>query len=105
MIQEISGLAARFFHLGMALGLKSSALEKIKSENPQSRDEALLAVIKKWLSRADIIRDKQSVIPSWKSLVIAVADSTGGGNPALAKRIADNHPGTSLSRLNFLPTV
>ena len=105
MIQEISSLAANYYVLGMALGLKVSALDKIKSENPKNCDEALRAVIKKWLSRADIVRDKQSVIPSWKSLVIAVADSTGGANPALANRIAANHPGTSLPRLNFLQIV
>ena len=105
MIQAISSLAAKYYGLGMALGLKLSALDKIKSENPQNCDEALRAVIKTWLSRADIVRDKQSVIPSWKSLVIAVADSAGGGNPALANRIATNHPGTRLSSLNFLQTV
>ena len=94
VMKAISALSARYHQLGMALGLKASALEKIKSENPKNSDEALREVIKLWLSRAELVRDKESVTSSWKTLVIAVGDSAGGGNPALATKIATNHPGT-----------
>ena len=104
-MQSVSILAAKYHPLGMALGLKSSALEKIKSENPKNTDEALMEVIKMWLSRADLVRDKESVVSSWKTLAIAVADSAGGGNPALANRIATNHPGNCMSHLNLHCTV
>jgi hypothetical protein len=92
-MESISILAAKYRGLGAALGLKGSALDKITSENPNNNIEALREVIKMWLSGADLVKGKQSVIPSWKTLAIAVAHSAGGSNPALAKQIATKHPG------------
>ena len=86
----VISLASKYNALGLALKLKPSALDEIKSNNPKSGD-ALQEALKMWLERSNLV--KAVKLPSWRSLVIAVADPAGGSNPALADKIAAEHPG------------
>lgn len=100
--KSVSDISVNFYSFGLALGLKPSALDKIRSENPDT-SAALQEVIKKWLSRVSLTSDAQSIEPSWRILVIAVDAETGGGNPALAKTIADAHPGRLCMNFTCFP--
>ena len=89
--EETVTLAARFYPLGIALGLPSSKLDKIRQDYPRDCDGALSQVIIAWLKRSyDVSKHGH---PSWKKLVGAVASEAGGQNPALAQRIAAAHRG------------
>ena len=44
--------------------------------------------------------------PTWKRLVEAVEDKVGGNNPALAQKIAKDHPSNSNTKCEYLiPSV
>ena len=49
------------------------------------------SIVENWLTQNYNIQRHQ--LPSYRRLVKAVASKVGGSNPALAKKIADNHPG------------
>ena len=93
VVNSVSSRAARFSSLGMALGIKQAALEKIKHEHRDKSDEALKGVIHMWLRQANLTKGAESASPSWKTLVAAVDAPAGGEDPALAKKIATAHPG------------
>ena len=51
-------------------------------------------VVKTWLDQD--YNTQRHQLPSYRRLVKAVASKVGGSNPALAKKIADNHLGESV---------
>ena len=72
--------------LGLALGIRKSALDKIMQDNA-NLDDRKIEVIHYWLTRRDIVRKKQGECPGWNGL----ADAVARVNPALSLRIKDQH--------------
>ena len=72
--------------LGLNLGIRLSALDKIKVDYPQLEGRKT-RVIHCWLKRNDIVRRRQSEHPTWDALANAVA----GLDHALSERIRDQY--------------
>ena len=72
--------------LGLSLGIRLTALDKIKADYPQVEGRKT-RVIHCWLIRSDIVRKRQNEHPTWDALVNAVATF----NPALSKKIHDQY--------------
>ena len=90
ILEELTGVIAECYKIGTRLGLKQPDLNVIKAERPDFAT-AMQRVIAYWLKQNyDIERYKW---PSWKSLVEAVHHRGGGNNAALARKIAEQHPG------------
>ena len=84
-------LAAKARSLGLALGILASKLDTIRSKCISDPNEILTEVLHTWLKQAyDVEKHGQ---PSWRTLVQAVNSRAGGEDPALAREIADSHPG------------
>ena len=72
--------------LGLALGIRKSALDRIMQDNANLEDRKI-EVIHYWLTRKDIVREKQGECPGWKGL----ADALAWVNPALSHKIQHQH--------------
>ena len=68
--------------LGLGLGIRMSALEKIKADS-SCLDEQKRKVIYYWLTRRDITRYKHNEVPTWNAL----ADAVKKYNPSLSESI------------------
>lgn len=79
MLEELAPIEYKAYKLGIALGL-----------TPGSFESNLLSVVQKWLEQ-DYDTQRHG-LPSYRRLVKAVASKIGGSNPALASKIAANHP-------------
>lgn len=58
--------------LGLALGIRKSAIHVIQEKKPTSEKQRK-EVVFYWLTRKEIIRQKKDVVPSWDELANAVA--------------------------------
>ena len=83
------GVSAKYYGLGIVLGLPTSELEKIQKGFPHDMDRALIEVITRWLKHSYNV-DKHGP-PSWRKLVEAVDSGVGGNDHSLAKKIATHH--------------
>ena len=72
--------------LGLALGIRMSALEKIML-NCSNLDKQKTKVIYHWLIRKDIVRQRQGESPTWNG----IADAVARLNPSLSERIHRRH--------------
>ena len=90
VIQAIVSLKSKYYPLGVMLGLRSGDLQAIQQEHSQNSQQALNDVVQKWLNQ-DYNTMKYGM-PSWRALVMAVENESGGGSHALAKRIAEQYP-------------
>jgi len=88
--REVLDLAGRWRDMCIALGLHRLK-DEIAAMYPGSPRECLQEVIVRWLRKVHNV-DRYG-LPTWKTLVKAVADKAGGENPALAEQIANNHKG------------
>ena len=93
--EELMCLAAKYYEIGITLGLSSNELEVIAHECVRDVKRALGRVIQTWLSQSYNVA--RFGLPSWRALVKAIDSSAGGSNHALAKRIASKHTG----RVNY----
>lgn len=86
---EISGLHAEYYKVGVELGIKAVDLEGIKLDSSLNSEEKLRKVVLLWL------REKYTVQkfgkPTWRRLV----ETVNKVNPALAKKIIRNLQGMS----------
>ena len=71
--------------LGLALGIHMASIQKIMAGGPSSCPKS--EIIYYWLTRKDIIPDKQDQVPNWSLLAEAVEKQ----NPALAQQICFKH--------------
>ena len=69
--------------LGLDLGIRMSALEKIMTEHPQQLEKQKTRVIYHWLKGREIVREKQGEPPTWTGL----ADAVSRLDPTLSERI------------------
>ena len=79
VLEELTPIERRANNLGIALGLSTG------SYNP-----TMESVIQTWLDQD--YNTQRHQLPSYRRLVKAVTNKVGGSNPALAKKIAANHP-------------
>ena len=91
ILDELMDVLAECYKIGTRLGLKRSDLNVIK-EGKLDSVTAMERVIDYWLKQNYNV--KKYGWPSWKSLVEAVQHRGGGNNAALARKIAERHPGT-----------
>ena len=69
-------------NLGLALGVLMSLIDKTREDYALVEDQKI-EVMYCWLRRTDILREKQSCLPTWSELADAVADE----NVALSEEI------------------
>ena len=85
----VSSLTAMWREFGSVLGLGLATIKDIKAMHPDPVS-CLNEVLKRWL-KEDYNRYRFPP-PSWRQLVCAVQSKSGGMNPALARKIAPQHP-------------
>ena len=88
--REVLDLAGRWPDICVALGLHRLKGE-IAAMYPGCPRDCLQEVIVRWLRKVHNVERYDP--PTWKTLVMAVADKAGGENPALAEQIANKHKG------------
>ena len=74
----------RWKHIGLALRLDPTQLNKIKKEN-NDHEDCLTEMLTLWLK--ENYNTERFGEPSWELLAVAVAHHDGGNDSALAKRI------------------
>ena len=90
MYQELITIKAKYYELGIMLGLRPGDLDAIHREN--DIDRALTKIILMWLQQNYDVHKHGPT--TWRNLVKAVDDPAGGNNHALAMSIADKHSDT-----------
>ena len=90
ILQELEAVAHRWYDIGLALGLRSSALDGIKSKG-QDVLELLRNMIIEWLKMSYNV--ERFGPPTWRRIVEAVRANSGGKNPALADILARKYNG------------
>ena len=90
-MEAVSPVAAHYSPFLRILGLPESQLAEIKTECRDSPQECLQKGII-CLLRENFNTDKYGPL-TWRRLVVAVADTAGGNNHTLAKKIAAEHKG------------
>ena len=90
--RELVSIKAKYYELGVELGLPPGELDAIRKDH--AVDQAFNEVILRWLRQQyNIARFGR---PTWKRLVEAVESPIGGSNPSLAVVMATRHaPGNS----------
>ncbi len=88
ILSYLKDVQAQCYKIGTALRLKQDILDTIKQESAD-HTEALTKIITNWL-RKNYNFEKFGE-PTWNSLVEAVESPIGGGNTALAMKIAEDH--------------
>ena len=89
--REVSSLKAKYYELGIALGLPAGELDAVKSAYHHNIDHALSEVLLLWLREKSAT--SKTLPPTWQSLVRAV-DSPTCGNHMLAMTISSRHSAT-----------
>ena len=82
--EKFNGISARFYQFGTYLKIPASELDDIKNET--SIRELLQEVVR------EFVTSDSSQELAWRTIVNAVFDI----NPALARKIAEDHPGKNL---------
>ena len=82
--------------IGLALRLRISTLNQIEADHQRAADR-LSAVLEKWLQKNYNV--KRFGEPSWSLVVRAVSHPAGGGDCALALRIATKYGGNVSTQL------
>lgn len=89
ILRELEPVADRWYKLGLALGLRPSTLDRMRTSG--QTDDPLLNTIRKWLNMS--YDAGRFGAPTWRRMVEAVRDKSGGGNPALAAALARKYCG------------
>ena len=98
VLEEVIDLEGKWAKLLAGLRLPPSQQSTIKMEHSTDACSCLQAVLVVWLSKNYDVEKHGP--PSWRTLVKAVADRIGGGDTALALKIAKKHPGNMYMYLN-----
>lgn len=103
MYSEVTGISGRWSDMCLALRLPPSDRSEISNAYYEKSEECLQAVLVKWLKKGYNYQKFGS--PTWRMLVEAVADPTGGNDSALAKFLAQKHLGmhmkSPISKINL----
>ena len=99
IMDELKNVLSRHREIGSRLHLKDDQLNVIDQRNPVGA-RAMKAVIIEWLKKNyDTTRFGP---PTWKALVVAVANPLGGNNKAEAERIACRHKAGELVAMHSI---
>ena len=90
MYRELITIKAKYYDLGIMLGLRPGDLVAIHKGN--DIDQAFTEIILMWLQQNYDVRKHGP--PTWRNLAQAVDYPAGGNNHALAMSIADKHSDT-----------
>ena len=88
--QELITIKARYYELGIMLGLRPGDLVAIRKGN--DIDLAFSEILLMWLRQNYDVH--KHGLPTWRNLVKAVDHPAGGNNHTLAMSIADKHSDT-----------
>ena len=83
------GLAGRWAHFGLQLGLTHQAMQDI-----QAQQDTILGSVTRVLEAGCYGKTMSQAQITWQKLAIAIDAPSGGNNPLLAKEIADDHQGS-----------
>ena len=89
MRKEVATLTGLWDGMALCLGLTKDHVREIDLAYRGDPSRCLDDVIERWLNQN--YNWEKFGVPSWRGLVTAVADGSGGKNPALAKKIAEKH--------------
>ena len=98
-MKEVRGVRHRWYELGVSLRIKVGDLDAVQKDKPNP-EEGLMAVMKLFLRK--VYNVKRFGEPTWRRLVQAVQDDSGGEDRALAERIAREHSGLSFPVTHFV---
>lgn len=73
--------------LGVALGIRKSAIDAILLEKPSLRSQRK-EIVHYWLHRKEIIRQKKAIVPTWNHLADALDEVSW---PELSTRIRNQY--------------
>ena len=90
IISEIQDIAPRWWHFGLAVHLLPQVLDKIQAKFPIPDPDKCLSLVLEELLKKNYSFEKFGP-PSWKVIVQAVGNRAGGGDRALAEKIAKSH--------------
>ena len=76
------------------MGLRPGEVDAIKGGTVGDVDLAFRKVILTWLQQEYDFNKHGK--PSWRKLLECIGSPAGGANPALAMRVAANHPGMNV---------
>ena len=93
---ELVDVRAKWRQIGSALRLRAPTLNEIRL-NHHNAEECLSAVLEKWLQKNYNV--ERFGEPSWSLVVRAVSHPAGGGDHALALRIATKYGGNVSTQL------
>ena len=92
-------IKARYYQLGIALGLPPGELEAIQQTHSHNVAQALTQVLLTWLRQRYNV--EKFGRPTWQRLREAVDSPAGGENHALAEKITEKHLASSMSHYSF----
>ena len=84
-------ISVKWSKIFCCLGLLASLLDTIKKNHPGDVEEYLFEGLQQWVQRNYNI--EKHGLPTWRNLVAAIDNSSGGHNHALALEIAKQHQG------------
>ena len=93
VLEAMEDVAVKYKRIGAALRIKNGELQIIEKQNRHDPKAGLSAVLENWLNlNYSAKRGEIQQPPSWRKVVEVVAKSVAGGNHALARKIASDHP-------------
>ena len=89
VVEELTkaGMAVKWRHIGLILGLRDHQLDLIQSDHRTSED-CLTAMASEWLKQTYDVAEYG--VPSLERLSEAVSNPAGGNNPTAAEEILKN---------------
>ena len=88
-LKEVFDVVPRWRGFGEALRLSPISLKKIEIDNNYDSEMCLRTTLSEYLMKNYNYGEHGN--PSWRKIVEAISDRTGGNNNALALRIAEHH--------------
>uniref|UniRef100_A0A1X7TAR2 Death domain-containing protein n=1 Tax=Amphimedon queenslandica TaxID=400682 RepID=A0A1X7TAR2_AMPQE len=89
LFKKVKGISHKWTQFAQSLNIKQDTIDVIQHNNPKNCEGCLNEVLKQWLRRESYDYMRYG-IPCWRLVCEAVRE--GGGDPALAEKIADEHP-------------
>jgi hypothetical protein len=91
VFDALLSISAKWSMLCCRLGLRAPLVDTIRMNHPGDVNGCLFEGLRQWiLNNYDTMKHG---LPTWRNLVAAVDDSSGGQNCALASDIAKKHKG------------
>ena len=94
MKTAVLNVIPRWKDVGGALGVRENQIQIIAVTHSHSPEDCMRGVVSKWLKRSH--NEEKFGPPTWKNLVKAIANPSGGQDCASALELAKKHLGTLL---------